>query len=107
MGADVRGLDEAVASIRRQVAGAARRGSAAELHAVVDEARRDWPRDTGRSAAQLVPRDTATGADLRLTGYAPYVRRAGSSRPAWQELIADRLDAERAGDRIIEEVRRG
>lgn len=105
--ADLRGWDAAEAALTRHVADAARRGASAELEAVVIAARRDWPRDTGRSAAQLVVVQTSTGGTTRLTGYAPYVRRSGSDREAWRELIADRLDPERAAGRIAAEVSGG
>jgi len=80
---------------------AARQGAAAELAAVVDAARSQWPRDTGASSRQLATQPTDDGAALRLTGYAPYVRRSGSRVEAWRELIADRVSAVRAGRRIL------
>ena len=107
MSADLLGWDAALDRIAMRIGSAAQAGASAELRAVVDAARASWPRDTGRSAAQLVPVSTPTGARLDLSGYAPFVRRAGSSRPAWQELITDRILPARAGDRIAEGVRRG
>lgn len=101
------GLAAACDRLRARGVAAVRAGAAAELEAVVALARREWPRDTGRSATQLDPHDTLVGGALRLTGYAPFVRRAGSSRVAWLELIADRISPSRAGDRVAEEFRRG
>ena len=105
--ATLRGLGDAVAGLRRRVVGATRQGCADELVEVVALARREWPRDTGRSASQLDPRPTAAGAEVRLTGYAPYVRRSGAQAPAWRELILDRIRPARAGERIAVGVRRG
>jgi hypothetical protein len=104
VGADLVGWGEACAAVAASCARAGQSGAEAELSQVVAEARTRWPRDTGQSAAQLVVRPTPTGARVVLTGYAPYVRRSGVEREAWLELVADRVDPQRAATRIAEEV---
>ena len=94
------GLDEAVDGIAADAIAASQRGAADELVEVVTAARGAWPRDTGRSAAQLVVVETEAGGRVDLDGYAGFVHRAGTTKESWKELISDRIQPERAAERI-------
>lgn len=98
------GFDEALTSIAADAAVASQRGAADELVEVVAAARGSWPRDTGASATQLVVVETEAGGRVDLGGYAPFVHRAGTTRESWRELIADRIEPERAAERIARGV---
>lgn len=72
------------------------------LGVVRDGARERWPVDTGRSRDGLTLTSTSTGG--RLTNpveYAPFVRRAGDTRRAWDLYVRSKIVNARAATNAL------